>query len=274
LERFHGCPFAYLLQDLLALPAEDYAEATSDPRELGAIMHRVFERFYETLADGGERQLESSQHSRYGALMTETAERVCREWERNNAPPFAPLWLELQERIRELALRFLEVELEQMPGERVADVELRLEAPFEADPEVLLVGKIDRVSVGQFGTTVVDYKKKKTPSEREIFAPDATSLQIPFYLCLMQAQGRPVQRAAYYSIEEGRYRFVLGDRNGAAVPTPLLGETLQGLEQRIREMARRIREGDYTIPRAEASACRSCDLPELCRRRYLMGGTP
>jgi len=282
LERFHACPFAYLLESCLETGEEDYTVSTSDPRELGAIMHRIFEGFFLALRPGGSTQadpgqavrLEPSRRGEYRELLVETVDRVCRGWARSNPLPFAPLWLELQERARELALDFLDVELQEMAGEAVTDVELRLEAPFPGDPghaAVLLVGKIDRVSRSDGRTTVVDYKKKELPPASQIFGPEASLFQMPFYLHLMQANGRPVDRAAYYSIENRSFRFVFGGGRGAAVPPELLSRTLEGLEQRIADMARRLRCGDYSIATGGSTACRYCHSAAACRRRYLLG---
>ncbi|MBN1834471.1 MAG: PD-(D/E)XK nuclease family protein, partial [Spirochaetales bacterium] len=277
LQSFHDCPFAYLLESCLGVSAEDYAVATSDPREMGAIMHRIFEGFVRALQQsdpGSPVVLDPSRSGEYRQLMEATAREACAAWSRRNPLPFAPLWLELQERARSLALDFLETELKTMAGEALTDVELRLEAPCEGEPEVLLVGTIDRVSSRDARTTVVDYKKREVPTAGRILGPDSSSFQIPFYLLLMEANGRPVDRAAYYSIEKRSYTFVLGGRRAPALTRELRAELLGRLGERIRDMVARLRAGDYSIGAPSSETCRRCAHGGICRRRYLLGSGP
>ena len=87
----------------------------------------------------------------------------------------------------------------------------------------------------------------------------------------MQAQGWRVRRAVYYSFQQKRFRSFL--RPGSEAEQGQLREAVEATLQRLRDMSRSLREGDYSGPPASGAAagCPACPFPALCRRRYLVG---
>jgi RecB family exonuclease len=174
----------------------------------------------------------------------------------------APAWRAARERAERLAFLFLDRDMEELPGARVLATErfLRASRPRAG---IALRGVIDRVSEWGGGLLVTDYKKKGTPSAAQIFGGQPTSFQMPFYLALLREAGLPVQAAAYYSIEQARYVWVLGGRRPMA-DGPALEAALAGLERAVAEMAGRLRAGDFTVARD----CPACAQRGVCRARF------
>ena len=91
---------------------------------------------------------------------------------------------------------------------------------------------------------------------------------MPFYSYIMEQNGHPVTKVAYYSFENKRYRFVIGGpkRNMATVEEML--RSSEGTKGRVVDMRRRIAEGDYRIGGNAAADCSTCGLAGICRYNY------
>jgi RecB family exonuclease len=270
LELYLQCPLRFLLERVLWLGEEELKPAALEPMEFGQLMHQVFQLFYRWVRrrePGG--RLAAERFQVYESRMRRIVRKVFRSWAQAHPLPISPVWRRERWRAGELAARFLEAELKEMKGERIRLTERRLRQAWPGQ-DLLLSGKIDRLSEGPEGLLLVDYKKNRTPGAADIFGPDAPSIQMPFYLRLMRARGLPVRRAAYYSIEAGVYRWVAGGPRSMA-DAETLERTLAELDTRIREAAARIAEGDFTRPSRRRGECAYCTHGETCRRRYALG---
>jgi RecB family exonuclease len=270
LEQYLQCPLRFLLEKILWLTEEELKPAALEPMEFGQLMHRVFQLFYRWVRrhePGG--RLAADRFQLYEHRIRRIVRQVFRSWGQEHPLPVSPVWRRERWRAGELAVRFLETELEEMSDERVRLTERRLRQDWP-EQDLLLSGKIDRLSEGPEGLLLVDYKKNNTPGAAEIFGPDAPSIQMPFYLRLIRARGLDVRRAAYYSIEAARYRWVAGGRR-SMVDADTLERTLDELDARILEAAARIAGGDFTRPSRRRGECAYCAHGETCRRRYALG---
>jgi RecB family exonuclease len=270
LERFSLCPFHFLLERLLDVESEDFEVVLSDPREFGIIMHRVLQRFFAAGEDeGGLLHLHPEKKVEYRDRMKRTVAEVCSAYRRKNPVLLRPLWSQLERRAEELALAFLDTDLEMMGEEQTEATEIKLQS-LVVEAGIVLVGKIDRICRNPGGYTVVDYKKKKVPAAAEIFSPDPVSLQMPCYIYLMESTGRSVSRAAFYSIENRRYRFLFGGPESNMAEAGAMRLSVEKMKERIREMGDRIARGDFRIRDPYRGECSRCPLAEVCRRRYLL----
>jgi CRISPR/Cas system-associated exonuclease Cas4 (RecB family) len=274
LERFSLCPFQFLWERLLGVSGEEYEPSMIDPIELGVLLHRGLELFFAWV------QSEDPDHS--GALAVDRREEyrrrlegivstICSDHRRRNPTLLAPIAVEIKERVEELILAFLDAELEMMAVERVEGIEVRLEA---ATPEIdtVLVGTIDRISRNPGGYTLIDYKKKHVPSRGDLFSPQPVSMQMPFYIHLMEQNDRSVTRAAYYSFENKRYHFVFGGPKTNMASAEETGRSVEEVKRRIVEMRVRVSAGDFQIGSSPAANCSRCRLQEICRSGYSLDG--
>ena len=269
LEVYLQCPLRFLLEKVLGLVEEEPSAVALEPMEFGQLMHRVFQLFYRSVRRlEPEGRLAAERAALYEHRMRRIVRHVFRRWVRDHPPPVPPVWRRERLRARELAARFLAVELREMSGERVLHTERRLRRSWPEEG-LLLSGKIDRVSEGPEGLLLIDYKKNRTPGAEEIFGEEPVSIQIPFYLKLLRARGLEIRRAAYYSIERGAYRWVAGGPRSMADPE-VLERTLEQLDARIRQAAAGIAGGVFTRPERRRGECAFCALGETCRRRYAL----
>ncbi len=223
-------------------------------------------------------------------------------------PAARPLYRPLEEVFRRSAERLLPLliaaDVEYSAGHRLESAEdwYATELP-EAGVE--LFGRIDRITCDPERDfyTLVDYKKNRTPGrsaferllssgrtgasgsengeetedsegeERDETASiDSGVLQIPVYAVLARAKGRNLERAAYYSIEAGKYITVF-DRAGPRgfVDARELDELMETVVELVRDTAARIRRGDYRVGANgddPDAGCNGCPMRPVCRARY------
>jgi len=268
METYLACPLHFLLEHTLGLQEPEDDPVQLQPREHGTLLHRILLEFGRRVQQEEPRAaLEPSRRPLYSSWMRRSVHRVFRDYARRGPAPVEPAWRGARARALELAERFLEQELEVLPGRRFLHLEqtLRRELPAEG---IVLLGKIDRVSAEEDGgRLLLDYKKNEVPSRTRIFGPEPTSLQMPFYLELLEAAGLPARAAAYYSIQKARYVWVLG---GTRPMTDEAGmaEARAGLRRRVAAMTAALAAGDFTAP--EAPDCDYCGLRAVCRERYTL----
>ncbi len=262
LQLFRQCPFGFLLERLLGLKQEQASPLAVEPMEFGSLMHRVLQVFHERVRrlEPGAR-LAPERRETYRRWLGAIVRRVFQAWP--EPTPVAPAWWAARQLAEELCYRFLDRDLEELPGARVLATERFLRAP-RPQSGIALRGVIDRVSEWSGGWLVTDYKKKGTPTQAQIFGERPVSFQMPFYVALLRDAGQPVQSAAYYSIEEARYVWVTGGRRPMA-DGPAMEAAMGRLELAVAELASRLRAGDFTAPRT----CASCGQRGVCRARFL-----
>jgi RecB family exonuclease len=156
-----------------------------------------------------------------------------------------------------------------MSEEQTQGCEIQLQVLLP-DIDSLLVGKIDRINNNPTGHTVVDYKKKHVPNKADIFSDEPESMQMPFYIYLMNENNLPVSRAAFYSFENGRYHFVLGGPRTNMADADSIDRSIELIKRRIFRMRDRILSGDFRIENSSRVECSRCRLPEICRHQYLL----
>jgi hypothetical protein len=222
-------------------------------------------------------------------------------------PGTVPLFPPLLEVFRADALKLLGLLLE---ADSIAERNNELAAAEDwyscelPEPGVHLFGRIDRITRNtESGTFVlVDYKKKHTPTRTSIrklleIDPEGISpgafggtaiddesedsadvsvdrgvLQIPIYAALARAKDRPLQRAAYYSIEQARYFPVFdAEAAGAFLDETELNRLVELVLALAGTVAKRIRGGDYRLEQPE-NGCQACSLRTICRARYTVRG--
>jgi ATP-dependent helicase/nuclease subunit B len=264
LQLFRQCPFGFLLERLLGLRREEASPLAVEPMEFGSLLHRVLQVFHERVRRREpQARLAPERREAYRRWLAGIVRGVFRAWP--EPTPAAPAWRAARHLAEELCYRFLDRDLEELPGARVLATERFLRAP-RPQAGIVLRGVIDRVSEWDGGLLVTDYKKKGTPTQAQIFGERPVSFQMPFYAALLRDAGQPVASAAYYSIEEARYVWVTGGRRPMA-DGPAMEAALGRLELAVAEMVSRLRAGDFTAPRT----CASCGQRGVCRERFLGG---
>ena len=274
LEHFNLCPFQFLWEHLLQLNGEEYEPSMIDPIEFGVLLHRGLELFFAWIqSDDPDPSglLSVDRRDKYRKRLERIVSSICSDYRRKNPTLLEPIAAEIQGRVEELILAFLDVELEMMAGERVEGIEVRLRA-LAPEIDTVLVGTIDRMSRNPSGYTLIDYKKKHVPTRGDLFSRQAVSLQMPFYIHLMELNDRSVTRAAYYSFENKRYHFVFGGPKTNMASAEDTRRSIDEVKQRIVDMRERVSSGNFQIGTSPATNCGRCRLQEICRSGYSLDG--
>jgi hypothetical protein len=274
LEHFSLCPFQFLWERLLQLSGEEYEPSMIDPIEFGVLLHRGLELFFAWVqSDDSDPSglLSIDRRDEYRKRLERIVSSICSDYRRKNPTLLEPIVAEIQGKVEELILAFLDVELETMAGERVEGIEVRLRA-LAPEIDTVLVGTIDRMSRNPSGYTLIDYKKKHVPTRGDLFSRQAVSLQMPFYIHLMELNDRSVTRAAYYSFENKRYHFVFGGPKTNMASAEDTRRSIDEVKQCIVDMRERVSSGNFQIGTSPATNCGRCRLQEICRSGYSLDG--
>jgi ATP-dependent helicase/nuclease subunit B len=231
MERWAGCPFAYLVQDVLGIEAvenpEDRLEITALDR--GSLVHEVLERFIQEVLDRGVPEPDARWSAADRARMAEIGRALCDEYEARGLTGRPIFWRRDRARILADLERFLDgddrnrsthgtrpVAAELAFGLREATVD---SVPFTLPDTRLLRfrGKADRLDVGDDLTLhVVDYKtgghsyytglSEENPDDR------GRRLQLAVYgAAARQHRGAPeaAVRAEYWFVStKGRFKRI------------------------------------------------------------------
>ena len=262
LERYVGCPFAFLLRDVLGLeaPEEPGESLEMDAREFGTLAHRILRRAFAEVIDD-ELGLPET------LVAVENAwKSCCADAEQGGVTGAALSW----DVRRAMLLEDLLESVRRDPvftagGGRPADVEW----PFgEADGRLVTLelpggrtvrfkGRLDRVDATPTGARIVDYKTGKGSSEEKRLR-DGLSVQLPVYqLAVRQAGGGD------YGEISCLYRLVTR-RGGFGELLLPDGEEVAG--RRLRDLvAQAVALVDAGLfPRSTAGRCDYCDVGYAC----------
>ena len=267
LEQFQNCPFSALLDRALRVELPDYQPPLLEALESGSILHEVLRVFFDRIRSS-DTMLRPEKAAEYIEQMNDAVEGVLSAHEDCRALPVEPAWQELRRQAAELAEAYLLLELEESQGSKTVFTEKLLEQRIKEDM-IHLSGRIDRIVCLEEGYLLIDYKLQNTPSAGEIFGSEPSSFQIPFYILLMEKNGLPVTRAAYYSMQRKEYRYVLAPAGGpkAMADSTVMAPAMETCLEAVRDMAGRLRSGNYLIQNSKQN-CRYCGYRSICRTKY------
>lgn len=304
-EAFRSCPFSYLLSRVLGLRDPELEIDPDNARDIGTLYHSALEELFRGLYDRGER-FDPEALDEYGGRL----ERIVEE-RASRGPGMIPVFV--YEALRPLAervfARLLDHDARLIAGHAVELVE-EWGRRLDLETGVYLVGRMDRVTRAPDGTlTLVDYKKRRVPtgkaqsaenreptgvaalpeperaSERDLLG----SIQVPFYISLLEDRDERVTNAAYYSLEEGRSLQVIAagtaaDGTAAAeaaggrpvMTRERMDEIIVLVDDIVRETTSRLVAGDYRCAapgdtRADGGRrCEGCVFRGVCRTRFVV----
>ncbi|MBI9107721.1 MAG: PD-(D/E)XK nuclease family protein [Spirochaetales bacterium] len=269
LNRWSDCPFLYLLSDVLKVREDEYILKPEDPMTAGTIMHEILFEFFEELKARGEK-FSSSKVEQYEAEIELKSEQVFQRWEKEENYFYGPAWDAQKRRAVKSLLLFPSAEAELYDGLLPTHLEQWLELIFD-EQRIKAGGFIDRISTGNEGSVIIDYKKNWLKTTRAKFIQSdeegvlmrpVSGYQLPFYLLLAEAEGLTEVAASYYSITAGRHYPVSG---AFGVLSDEDVELLKNLTvSEIKKMAEAVRSGLFQA----AERCGGCGLRGVCRKRF------
>ena len=307
-EAYGRCPFAFFMERVLGLrepeePSEDLSALTR-----GDVMHQILRRYYAERGERGraalnERDDTDTEKESIKRIAAEVLDELGREglfWEAereaivgtgrgDGRPGLLDLFIELEIQDGSLCRpQFFEVAFGELSYAEAVDQELKLPVlslPRGANPEVALVGKIDRIDVAD-GTQflVMDYKTGSTTFGKAETI-EGVNFQIPVYIMAVQAgkgrEWRPVG-GVYYKIRNpsdfGKTRPLVeksmrdtycgaNDDRPKTLSDGELEEILRASEDWIVQYAHWLRSGKFPpMCHHRNGACMSyCPYRDMCR---------
>jgi ATP-dependent helicase/nuclease subunit B len=262
LERYVGCPFAFLLRDVLGLeaPEEPGESLEMDAREFGTLAHKILQVAF-SAAIAGESGLDETLQALAAAWET-----ACAEAELGGVTGAALSWAVRRAMLLEDLLECVRRDpVFATAGDRPVDVEwvfgetagriVSLELP--GGRTVRFKGRVDRLDATAAGARIIDYKTGKGTTEAKRLK-DGLGVQLPVYQLAVRQAGEADYRkiACLYRLVTRRGGFEelsLPDDEEAT------GRRLRGL---VTQAAALVDAGLF--PRSTAGRCDYCDVGYAC----------
>ena len=262
LERYVGCPFAFLLRDVLGLdaPEEPGESLEMDAREFGTLAHKILQVAFSS-AIAGESGLDETLHALVAAW-----EAACAEAELGGITGAALSWDVRRAMLLEDLLECVRRDpVFATAGDRPVDVEwvfgeaagrlVSLELP--GGRTVRFKGRLDRLDATATGARIIDYKTGKGTTEAKRLK-DGLGVQLPVYQLAVRQAGE-----ADYPKIACLYRLVTrrGGFEELALPDDeeATGRRLRGL---VTQAVALVDAGLF--PRSTAGRCDYCDVGYAC----------
>ena len=198
---------------------------------------------------------------------------------RQNGPSIEPAMKAAYPKIRHRIAQLLNFESDfSAEGWDIGNFEVSLFKVYE-DLGLTLEGRADRISARRSDSdsadeaetwAVIDYKKKTTPKKRDFLADENGKLrdfQIASYAAMLEGQGKPVERALYWSIEESKPYVVFG-QGGARADSSAFDPERKALAAALASVSRIVDEGGFLAITPSAESCASCSMKPLCRAHF------
>lgn len=268
-DRYLICPFKYFAESVLGLPEEREELAGLTPLERGALVHRLFERFYREW-----------QSERRGTITPETIVDAVEQFARLTHEALAGFpepdrALEETRLLGSIVARGVAervFELEADAGGRIVDrlIEFQLKGAFKfprlhglIERPIEIHGRADRIDVFADGSLrVIDYKLGKLPDE--------SSVQIGVYAhCAGQAleardkRVHPITAAWYLAFGDDRKLMAeLGKKGEPA------GMAVAAQASAFAGTIDRIEAGEFPAKPRKSIECQWCRYAGVCRKEY------
>jgi len=198
---------------------------------------------------------------------------------RQNGPSSEPALEAAYPKIRHRIAQLLEFELDfSEEGWDIGDFEVSLARIYD-DLGLVLEGRADRISKRTAGSdpvgntltyAVIDFKKRNTPKKRDFLIDGSGKLhdfQIASYAAMLEGQGKKVERALYWSIEDSKPSVVFG-QDGARASSEEFEPERNALSATLASVSRIVREGSFLSITPSAESCDSCPIRPVCRAHF------
>ena len=262
LERYVGCPFAFLLRDVIGLdaPEEPDDSLEMDGREFGTLAHEILQRTFEAVI-AGEATLAEAQ-----AALRSAWESCSAAAERRGVTGVALAWNVRRATLLDDLLESLRRDpVFSSDDVRPLAVEWRFGEsagrPVGVDlgggTRVRFAGRLDRLDATPTGARVIDYKTGKGDTERRLLK-NGLSVQLPVYqLAVRQSGGEE------YGEIRCLYRLVT--RRGGFDELPLPTDEAGAASRLLRLVTEAIALVDSGVfARSTTGRCESCDVRYAC----------
>lgn len=276
LKNLMQCPFKWFLT---CVPDVDKGPSAVANVTEGSLTHALIRSLLQDIAlrDGG---FSAARKDEYEEWIESAFRQALRQIMRQNGPAVEPAMEAALPKIRDRIARILDFETGfKADGWEIGDFEIPLARKFE-ELGLSLEGRADRISGKQEShdqatprrevCAIIDYKKNSTPKKREFLVNQNGELgdfQIASYAAILEGEGKPVELALYWSIEESKAVVVFGPGGGR----PSRGEfdpEREALSMALRKASGIIRDGSFLSITPSSAGCAACPMRPICRAHF------
>ena len=312
LESYATCPFRFFAGQLLSLEPLDNLVLRSDAQRRGSLLHQLLVHVQQQLreARAAAQQIVQPEEAELIELFQQALdkaveaaplsglEQALREIERREIEAWAPRYAQQENQYRaawshlDQPPRPTYLEVRFGPAKHSAASpsgdEASTDTPFEldlGDQRIRIVGQIDRIDVGQVGSTmvfnVIDYKSGQAVKLRISEVLAGRQLQLPLYAMaaeqlLLADQQAQALTVGYWNIQDKGFH---NGREGLLAVHEVDGQTLHNsppwdelqpqLIDCIRQLVTNIRDGQFPVDNPDEDCTRWCPYCTLCRVAHI-----
>jgi RecB family exonuclease len=275
LESLVNCPFSYLFQRVLRCEAPEYEITITDPKWEGILLHEILRNIFQSFMEKdmpfpNERDVDYS-------LAEKAVTEIFKKAEDRGKAYVPPAWSAFFRSTVTQIKEFLKAEAENFQGYRVHALEKEYRRTLDnletlVPRSIVLRGRIDRISYGEDGIIIVDYKRNRSPRRSELSPEEGEprSFQLPFYGFLLKKEGSPLEGIMVYAFKKAQYQKISGTtlRGGKALlPWEDFERLVSFIPDQAKETVYKIEAGDFVISREEPN-CTYCEIRGVCRNKY------
>ena len=156
LDAFYSCPYAFFLQRVLSISEDRYEMFFKDHRLIGMLLHDCFHELF-AFIDKRNGIFDPGEKERYREFIPELVSSVMTQYEREGLIMLGPVWEEVRTYLVSHLGTFLDVEADTFPFYRLESAEKSY--GYDAEDDIRIEGRIDRISVREGNRCIIDYKK-------------------------------------------------------------------------------------------------------------------
>ncbi|MCM1321235.1 MAG: PD-(D/E)XK nuclease family protein [Bacteroides sp.] len=300
MNEFFSCPRMWFFSRILGISDFSQSASSFDVRLRGTILHEIIHRMLERikLLHSGVLPLPCAETE---SECSELAKEIVREvldgfpqtcaGIKNASFLTAQLYAARKPDFMRTAAFFANKFLENFGGYKILALEKKYTIPFAEDS--FLVGQIDCVLCNTDGNpAIVDFKQKNAPRRQDcICAPDSEmrNFQLAMYIKLLEQTEyhgkKAVQEALFFSIEEGKAVYILGNPKKTArgknsdeeqtslSPRDSFEPSMKFLDESIDYFISSVKAGRLSLPNAVPyDVCAACAYAAVCRTTFAISG--
>jgi ATP-dependent helicase/DNAse subunit B len=270
MENYAGCPFAYLLENILEVRSLEEPERiiSITPLQRGILVHAILARIYNVLRERDLLPLERATEEAVARIAREVIDSQISRYPEDQPVGLPAFWEMEKRKIADSVARFLREEM----GEEDGFTPRYFERPFggtsgdervtvdTGSSEISFHGRIDRIDTGPDDAfRVIDYKTGRLEVRDDELA-GGLFLQLPIYLlAAARMLGRPVESgtALYRRIgPPGEKRSAAFSGTAWAARKPELDDILDTITGGI--------AGGLFFTAPSSGVCRRCSVQPAC----------
>jgi hypothetical protein len=272
LNEFFTCSPLWLYRRIFRLAPYLEDAALLDDEARGLIYHEILCRLFDRIKEK-DTVYKKENLAGYYAMAEEITKAVLQSDDTLRGPLVYPLLAPLAESINKRIRWLLKNEAVCFDGYEIKELEQRFDLPFG---QLRLTGRIDRVSLSPDGPVIIDYKSNTVPSKKDCRKDDGdegiglSDFQIPMYIKLYEAGGKPVSGAFFISLVKHAVVNVVGELQGKrdSCTREEYQPAMEALEEGIAQFDSAVSELNFANKTIPYKTCPSCEFKKMCRSMF------